>query len=113
MSNSLLLVSTLDAGYQAAIRTASVPGPIGQEHHARLKKLSPHMGATSRIFYDIDASLGNYIVDVDGNTYLDAFSQISSQTLGYNHPAVLTAASSPEMASYLANRPALGYFPHS
>jgi len=71
------------------------------------------MGATSRIFYDIDASLGNYIVDVDGNTYLDAFSQISSQTLGYNHPAVLTAASSPEMASYLANRPALGYFPHS
>jgi len=106
-------VSTLDAGYQAAIRTATVPGPIGQEHHARLKKLSPHMGATSRIFYDIDASLGNYIVDVDGNTYLDAFSQISSQTLGYNHPAVLAAASSPEMASYIANRPALGYFPHS
>jgi len=106
-------VSTLDAGYQAAIRTASVPGPIGKEHHARLQKLSPHMGATSRIFYDIDASLGNYIVDVDGNTYLDAFSQISSQTLGYNHPNVLAAASSPEMASYLANRPALGYFPHS
>ena len=44
------------------------------------------MAATSRLFFDIDGSKGNYIKDVDGNVFLDAFMQISSQTLGYNHP---------------------------
>ena len=71
------------------------------------------MAATTRIFQDPEQSKGNYIVDVDGNTYLDAFSQISSMTLGYNHPAVLEAVKSPEIQMYMANRPALGYFPHS
>lgn len=71
------------------------------------------MAATSRIFYDIDSSIGNYISDIDGNRYLDAFSQISSATLGYNNPAMLEAADSPELKSYMANRPALGYFPHA
>lgn len=106
-------VQTVDAGYRAMMRTAAVPGPKGLEQLAQLQKLSPHMAATSRIFYDIEASKGNYIVDVDGNTYLDAFSQISSQTLGYNHPDVMAAARSPDLAMYMANRPALGYFPHS
>ena len=32
------------------------------------------MAQTARIFFDIDASLGNYICDIDGNRYLDAFS---------------------------------------
>ena len=71
------------------------------------------MAATSRIFYDIEQSKGNYISDVDGNLFLDAFSQISSQTLGYNHPAVLNAAKSEDVQMYIANSPALGYFPHS
>ena len=31
------------------------------------------MAQTARIFFDIDASLGNYICDIDGNRYLDAF----------------------------------------
>lgn len=66
-----------------------------------------------RIFFDIEKSLGNYIGDVDGNVFLDAFSQISSATLGYNHPSVLAACESNEMKNYMANRPALGYFPHS
>ena len=113
MSNNVILVQTVDAGYRAMMRTAAVPGPKGLEQLAQLQKLSPHMAATSRIFYDIEASKGNYIVDVDGNTYLDAFSQISSQTLGYNHPDVMAAARSPDLAMYMANRPALGYFPHS
>jgi len=106
-------VSSVDVGFKAAIRTSAVPGPVGVAEHSRLQELSPHMAATTRIFYDIERSAGNYIVDVDGNCYLDAFSQISSQTLGYNHPSVLEAAASPDIQSYMANRPALGYFPHS
>ena len=34
-----------------------------------------------------------------------------SLTAGYNHPALLSAFSSPESVSILANRPALGVYP--
>jgi len=105
-------LTVTDSGYKAHVIT-QVPGPKGIAHKQRLEKLSPHMAATSRIFFDILKSKGNYIMDVDGNCFLDAFSQISSQTLGYNHPNVLEAASSPELAMYMANRPAQGMFPHS
>lgn len=38
--------------------------------------------STVTFFADYDRSLGNYIVDVDGNTYLDCFMQIASIPLG-------------------------------
>ena len=95
------------------MRTAAVPGPVGVEQKEAYAQISPHMAATMRIFFDIEASLGNYIADVDGNVFLDAFSQISSATLGYNHPAVLAACESSDMKNFMANRPAMGYFPHS
>ncbi|PLB55475.1 4-aminobutyrate aminotransferase [Aspergillus steynii IBT 23096] len=44
---------------------------------------------------------GNYIVDADGNTLLDVLSQIVSLAVGYNNPALLEVASSPEVASAL------------
>lgn len=39
------------------------------------------------------------------------YAQIASIPVGYNNPALLRAATSPEMASAIINRPALGNFP--
>jgi len=60
---------------------------------------------------DYNKSLGNYIVDADGNTMLDVFTNISSIPIGYNHPALLNAFNTPEKMATLVNRPALGVYP--
>ncbi|CAM1502979.1 Fc.00g077550.m01.CDS01 [Cosmosporella sp. VM-42] len=60
---------------------------------------------------DYTKSKGNYLADPDGNVLLDAFAQIASIAVGYNNPALIRAASSPEMVNSLVNRPALGAFP--
>jgi 4-aminobutyrate aminotransferase/(S)-3-amino-2-methylpropionate transaminase len=41
---------------------------------------------------DYERSIGNYLVDADGNTMLDVFAQIASIALGYNVPDMLKLA---------------------
>lgn len=94
---------------EAKVVTSSVPGPKSQELQARLSGLQN--AAAVNFFADYDNSRGNYLVDVDGNRFLDIYGQIASLPLGYNHPAIVSAMTSPKNASMLAQRPCLGVFP--
>ena len=55
-------------------------GPMTRE----LKKdlLSVQQMESVTLFADFEQSKGNFLVDADGNTYLDAFMQIASIPLG-------------------------------
>ncbi|RUS14852.1 4-aminobutyrate aminotransferase [Endogone sp. FLAS-F59071] len=66
----------------------------------------------SHIVPDYSKSLGNYIVDADGNTFLDLYCQIASLPIGYNNPALLDLVKKPEFATALVNRAALGVAPN-
>ncbi|GMM31498.1 hypothetical protein DAMA08_042430 [Martiniozyma asiatica (nom. inval.)] len=90
------------------VKTA-IPGPASQAQLAELSKVYDTKAAY--FVTDYYKSLGNYIVDADGNKLLDSYCQISSIALGYNNPALLKAAGSVEMATALCNRPALACFP--
>ncbi|MDI1491739.1 MAG: 4-aminobutyrate transaminase [Ramalina farinacea] len=90
------------------IRTA-IPGPESQRCVRELDEVfdtrSLNMLANYRNSY------GNYIADPDGNVLLDVYAQIASIPVGYSNPALLATATSPDMASAIINRPALGNFP--
>ncbi|ETN36631.1 4-aminobutyrate aminotransferase [Cyphellophora europaea CBS 101466] len=86
-----------------------VPGPVSKAAAAKLGRVFD--GRAVHFVVDYAKSHDNYIVDVDGNTYLDVYSQIASIPVGYNNQTLIEAAKSPEMISALVNRPALGNFP--
>ncbi|KAM3541460.1 hypothetical protein ARSEF1564_005621 [Beauveria bassiana] len=93
----------------AAAMISQVPGPVSK---ATSDKLNTIFDARAVHFVvDYDKSEGTYIVDVDGNKYLDVYSQIASIPVGYNNPALAAAAKSPAMISALINRPAIGNYP--
>ncbi|XP_050304577.1 4-aminobutyrate aminotransferase, mitochondrial-like [Anthonomus grandis grandis] len=86
-----------------------VPGP-------RTKKLVADINAINQsgsvqLFVNYDKSIGNYLVDVDDNVFLDSFTQISSIPIGYNHPELLTVFNEDHRIRALINRPALGVYP--
>lgn len=90
------------------IRTA-IPGPESKKAIAHLDKIFETRSLNMITNYQ--NSYGNYIADMDGNVLLDVYAQIASIPVGYSNPALLLAATSPEMASAIINRPAMGNFP--
>ena len=86
-----------------------IPGPRSIELRQELNKIQN--ASAIQLFVDFDKSIGNYLVDVDGNTFLDIYSQISSIPLGYNHPSMINAVKDPKNISAFINRPALGILP--
>jgi len=91
------------------IVTSTIPGPKSVAALERISKIQ-ESGAV-HFFVDYEKSQGNYLCDVDGNTYLDLFSQISSSPLGYNHPAMKEAILDPKNFTLLMHRPSLGNLP--
>ncbi|KAF2471337.1 4-aminobutyrate aminotransferase [Lindgomyces ingoldianus] len=87
----------------------SIPGPQSMKAIEKLSKVFDTRSLNMMTNYG--SSYGNYIADLDGNVLLDVYAQIASIPVGYNNPTLLHAATSPEMASALINRPALGNFP--
>ncbi|XP_063719304.1 4-aminobutyrate aminotransferase, mitochondrial-like isoform X2 [Symsagittifera roscoffensis] len=87
----------------------TVPGPKSKELKQELTSIQNTV--LLNFFVDYEKSSGNYLVDVDGNQILDAFAQISSMPLVYNHPALLQMMQAEGAVSKVINRPALGMFP--
>ncbi|KAJ2718508.1 hypothetical protein GGI07_005729 [Coemansia sp. Benny D115] len=103
------LMSRLAEPAEPQVVTTDIPGPASK---AALERLSKIQDTRAAYFVgDYEKSVGNYIVDADGNQLLDLYCQIASIPVGYNNPKVLEAARSDQMATALANRPALGVFP--
>ena len=85
------------------------PGPESKKAIAELDRIFDTRSLNMMTNYQ--NSYGNYIADLDGNVLLDVFAQIASIPVGYSNPSLLLAATSPDMASALINRPAMGNFP--
>ena len=90
------------------IKTA-IPGPLSKKAIQDLDRVFDTRSLNMLANYH--NSFGNYIADLDGNLLLDVYAQIASIPVGYSNPTLLAAATSPDMASALINRPALGNFP--
>ena len=86
-----------------------IPGPEGKKAIAELDKV--YETRSLNMMCNYQNSFGNYVADLDGNVLLDVYAQIASIPVGYSNPTLLQSAMSPEMASALINRPAMGNFP--
>lgn len=123
LSKNVVRSSTVFLNNKAALSTQTVlyqmepsepkivkfPGPKSLQLKEQLGKIQNSLAV--QFFVDYKKSYGNYICDVDGNTFLDVYTQISSIPLGYNHPSLIRAIQNPENVSCLVNRPALGILP--
>ncbi|EEB08288.1 4-aminobutyrate aminotransferase [Schizosaccharomyces japonicus yFS275] len=91
------------------IVTEEIPGPQSKAAVAEMTKYIDT--SATKLVVDYEKSIGNYLVDADGNVYLDVYAQIASIAVGYNNPTLIKAAKSDEVATLMMNRPALGNFP--
>ncbi|KAH3768082.1 4-aminobutyrate aminotransferase [Pelomyxa schiedti] len=87
----------------------AIPGPKSK---ALTERMAQYQDARHVIvFQDADRSIGNYIVDADGNQLLDVYCHISSLPFGYNNPELATFLDSPGFRKHLLQRPAIGVMP--
>jgi len=89
--------------------TPSIPGPKSIGLFDDLEEMGSFPSV--QFFANFDKSIGNYLVDADGNRMLDMFGQIASMPLGYNHPRMVEMMADPEVVSLIVNRSALGMMP--
>lgn len=89
--------------------SSKLPGPKSVELLQSLDKIQ--QTGSVKLFIDYEKSIGNYMVDADGNTFLDIITQISSIPLGYNHPALIEALKDQANMAEFVNRPCLGFLP--
>lgn len=90
------------------VQTA-IPGPKSQEMLKQMETIQ--ISEALQFFVDYSKSIGNYLVDVDGNALLDIHTQISSIPIGYNHPDLLNILQDADHVRTFINRPALGMYP--
>jgi 4-aminobutyrate aminotransferase / (S)-3-amino-2-methylpropionate transaminase len=93
---------------RARVLTA-IPGPQTEALRARHHKYQD--ARTIHLYQDAKKSLGNYMVDVDGNTLLDLYGHIAALPVGYNHPDLLAAWRNGRFDWAAGYRPALGIAP--
>jgi 4-aminobutyrate aminotransferase/(S)-3-amino-2-methylpropionate transaminase len=87
----------------------SIPGPRTEELR---KRHGVYQDArTIHVYQDAVRSLGNYMVDVDGNVLLDVYGHIACVPVGYNHPDVIAAWKKGRFDWCAGYRPALGIAP--
>ncbi len=68
------------------------PGQKALDRQQKISKLStPFCGSFPFVFDEQGRGSGPYVMDVDGNVFLDFNSQICSNPIGYNHPAMIDA----------------------
>lgn len=93
---------------RVSMRTA-IPGPASEAlraRHGRYQDPRP-----IHFYQDARKSLGNYMVDVDGNVLLDVYGHIAAVPLGYNHPDLVAAWKNGRFDWCAGYRSALGVAP--
>ena len=93
---------------RASMKTP-IPGPRSEALRARHGRYQD--ARTIHVYQDARASLGNYLVDVDGNVLLDVYGHIAAVPVGYNHPELLGAWRGGRFDWAAGYRPALGVAP--